>query len=259
MKKTAGSSCFPPFFHPSSLSPKPLNKANFLGSKSRLSFRTAYLRGSVGTFRETHMSDISLTLGKKYIDLNEKLVATVAKSGWKFDSILCPLSRALRRGDFSRVYDMPLAVADELLPRSRGTVQSDLDISDCITRLRTQGPRPLLHDMVDLVRPICEVIEHLKQALPGSPRSALPAPLEQGPLRPRPDRHARTPREILLQPFEWAKLHPAEAKGSRQRRLRTGRGVTFESFSLSQTRLALSYTHQSAKPFSELSRKRLLN
>ena len=33
------------------------------------------------------MSDISYTW-EEYIDLNEKLVAMVAKSGWQFDSIL---------------------------------------------------------------------------------------------------------------------------------------------------------------------------
>ena len=56
------------------------------------------------------MSDISYTW-EEYIDLNEKLVAMVAKSGWQFDSILCLSRGGMRPGDFfSRVYDMPLAV-----------------------------------------------------------------------------------------------------------------------------------------------------
>ena len=55
------------------------------------------------------MSDISYTW-EDYIDLNEKLVALVAKSGWHFDSILCLARGGMRPGDFfSRVYDMPLA------------------------------------------------------------------------------------------------------------------------------------------------------
>lgn len=42
-----------------------------------------------------------------YIRLNEKLVATVAKSGWEFDNILCLSRGGMRPGDFfSRVYDM---------------------------------------------------------------------------------------------------------------------------------------------------------
>lgn len=54
------------------------------------------------------MSDISYTW-EEYIDLNEKLVAMVAKSGWQFDSILCLSRGGMRPGDFfSRVYDMPL-------------------------------------------------------------------------------------------------------------------------------------------------------
>ena len=46
-----------------------------------------------------------------YIDLNERLVHAVAKSGWQFDSILCLSRGGMRPGDFfSRVYDMPLAI-----------------------------------------------------------------------------------------------------------------------------------------------------
>ena len=43
------------------------------------------------------MSDISYTW-EEYIDLNEKLVAMVAKSGWQFDSILCLSRGGMRPG-----------------------------------------------------------------------------------------------------------------------------------------------------------------
>ena len=71
------------------------------------------------------MSDISYTW-EEYIDLNEKLVAMVAKSGWQFDSILCLSRGGMRPGDFfSRVYDMPLAVlATSSYREAKGTVQS---------------------------------------------------------------------------------------------------------------------------------------
>ena len=100
------------------------------------------------------MSDISYTW-EEYIDLNEKLVAMVAKSGWQFDSILCLSRGGMRPGDFfSRVYDMPLAVlATSSYREAKGTVQSDLDISDCITG--------------ESGKTIREVIEHLKKRYPG--------------------------------------------------------------------------------------------
>ena len=63
-----------------------------------------------------------------YIRLNEKLVATVAKSGWEFDNILCLSRGGMRPGDFfSRVYDMPLAILSTSSSReAKGTVQSTL-------------------------------------------------------------------------------------------------------------------------------------
>ena len=115
------------------------------------------------------MSDISYTWDE-YIDLNEKLVAMVAKSGWQFDSILCLSRGGMRPGDFfSRVYDMPLAVlATSSYREAKGTVQSDLDISDCITGVSELKGRVLLvDDMVDSGKTIREVIEHLKKRYPG--------------------------------------------------------------------------------------------
>lgn len=115
------------------------------------------------------MSDISYTW-EEYIDLNEKLVAMVAKSGWQFDSILCLSRGGMRPGDFfSRVYDMPLAVlATSSYREAKGTVQSDLDISDCITGVSELKGRVLLvDDMVDSGKTIREVIEHLKKRYPG--------------------------------------------------------------------------------------------
>ena len=87
-----------------------------------------------------------------YIDLNERLVYAVAKSGWQFDTILCLSRGGMRPGDFfSRVYDMPLAIlATSSYREAKGTVQSDLDIADCITGVTDlKGKVLLVDDMVD--------------------------------------------------------------------------------------------------------------
>ncbi len=105
----------------------------------------------------------------EYIRLNEKLVATVAKSGWEFDSILCLSRGGMRPGDFfSRVYDMPLAILSTSSYReAKGTVQSELDIAETITGVsRLEGRVLLVDDMVDSGKTIKEVIEVLKQRYP---------------------------------------------------------------------------------------------
>lgn len=104
-----------------------------------------------------------------YIRLNEKLVATVAKSGWEFDNILCLSRGGMRPGDFfSRVYDMPLAILSTSSYREvKGTVQSTLDIAECVTGVsRLEGRVLLVDDMVDSGKTIKEVIEVLKQRYP---------------------------------------------------------------------------------------------
>ena len=104
-----------------------------------------------------------------YIRLNEKLVATVAKSGWEFDNILCLSRGGMRPGDFfSRVYDMPLAILSTRSYReAKGTVQSTLDIAECVTGVsRLEGRVLLVDDMVDSGKTIKEVIEVLKQRYP---------------------------------------------------------------------------------------------
>ena len=104
-----------------------------------------------------------------YIRLNEKLVATVAKSGWEFDNILCLSRGGMRPGDFfSRVYDMPLAILSTSSYReAKGTVQSTLDIAECVTGVsRLEGRVLLVDDMVDSGKTIKEVIEVLKQRYP---------------------------------------------------------------------------------------------
>ncbi len=114
------------------------------------------------------MSDIAYTWDE-YIDLNEKLVALVAESGWPFESLLCLSRGGMRPGDFfSRVYDMPLAIlATSSYREERGTVQSELDISECITGMRELRGRVLLvDDMVDSGKTIREVIAHLKRRFP---------------------------------------------------------------------------------------------
>ena len=104
-----------------------------------------------------------------YIRLNERLVAAVAKDGWTFDSILCLSRGGMRPGDFfSRVYDMPLAIlATSSYREMKGTVQSELDISDCITGVSELTGRVLLvDDMVDSGKTIREVIAHIKSRYP---------------------------------------------------------------------------------------------
>ncbi len=104
-----------------------------------------------------------------YIRLNEKLVYQVAKSGWQFDSLLCLSRGGMRPGDFfSRVYGKPLAIlATSSYREAKGTVQSDLDISDCITGVSELTGRVLLvDDMVDSGKTIKEVVAHLKKRYP---------------------------------------------------------------------------------------------
>ena len=124
-----------------------------------------------------------------YIDLNERLVAKVAESGWQFDSILCLSRGGMRPGDFfSRVYDMPLAIlATSSYREKAGTVQSDLDIAECITGVsELSGKVLLVDDMVDSGKTIREVVRHpLEGTLSrhhGNPRRGS---LVQGPLGPR--------------------------------------------------------------------------
>ena len=104
-----------------------------------------------------------------YIDLNERLVVKVAESGWQFDSILCLSRGGMRPGDFfSRVYDMPLAIlATSSYREKAGTVQSDLDIAECITGVsELSGKVLLVDDMVDSGKTIREVVRHLKERYP---------------------------------------------------------------------------------------------
>ena len=183
------------------------------------------------------MSDISYTW-EEYIDLNEKLVAMVAKSGWQFDSILCLSRGGMRPGDFfSRVYDMPLAVlATSSYREAKGTVQSDLDISDCITGVSELKGRVLLvDDMVDSGKTIREVIEHLKKRYPASPRSASPSSGTRPTPSSSPTGTSNTSRTIPGSTSRSnattprpGQAHRARTKQrSRQEGLRTGRGVTF--------------------------------
>ena len=75
----------------------------------------------------------------------------------------------MRPGDFfSRVYDMPLAIlATSSYREAKGTVQSDLDIADCITGVSDlKGKVLLVDDMVDSGKTIREVIAHLKTRYP---------------------------------------------------------------------------------------------
>lgn len=114
------------------------------------------------------MSDITYTWDQ-YIELNEKLVYEVAKSGWQFDTILCLSRGGMRPGDFfSRVYGMPLAIlATSSYREAKGTVQGSLDISDCITGVsELKGKVLLVDDMVDSGKTIREVVAHLKACYP---------------------------------------------------------------------------------------------
>ncbi len=111
------------------------------------------------------MSDITYSWDD-YIDLSERLVCKVAKSGWAFDSLLCLSRGGMRPGDFfSRVYNMPLAIlATSSYREAKGTVQSELDIADCITGVSDLKGRVLLvDDMVDSGKTIREVISCLKK------------------------------------------------------------------------------------------------
>ena len=113
------------------------------------------------------MSDITYSWNE-YIRLNEELVYKVAKSGWQFDCLIC-LSRAhASRRFFSRIYGKPLAVlATSSYREAKGTVQSNLDIADCMTGLaELKGKVLLVDDMVDSGKTIQEVVAHLKKRYP---------------------------------------------------------------------------------------------
>ena len=97
------------------------------------------------------MSDITYSWNE-YIRLNEELVYKVAKSGWQFDCLICLSRGGMRPGDFfSRIYGKPLAVlATSSYREAKGTVQSNLDIADCMTGLaELKGKVLLVDDMVD--------------------------------------------------------------------------------------------------------------
>lgn len=105
----------------------------------------------------------------QYICLCERLVAEVAKSNYSFDSLLCLSRGGMRPGDFfSRVYDMPLAImATSSYREAKGTVQSDLDIAECITGVsQLRGRVLLVDDMVDSGKTIQEVVAVLKARYP---------------------------------------------------------------------------------------------
>ena len=97
------------------------------------------------------MSDITYSWNE-YIRLNEELVYKVAKSGWQFDCLICLSRGGMRPGDFfSRIYGKPLAVlATSSYREAKGTVQSNLDIAECMTGLaELKGKVLLVDDMVD--------------------------------------------------------------------------------------------------------------
>lgn len=114
------------------------------------------------------MPDLNVSW-KEYIELNEQLIAMVAKSEWSFDCLLCLSRGGMRPGDFfSRVYDKPLGVlATSSYRENAGKTQGQLDISKNITGLSTlKGKVLLVDDMVDSGVTIKAVIEHLKVQFP---------------------------------------------------------------------------------------------
>ena len=92
------------------------------------------------------MSDITYSWNE-YIRLNEELVYKVAKSGWQFDCLICLSRGGMRPGDFfSRIYGKPLAVlATSSYREAKGTVQSNLDIAECMTGLAELKGKVLAH------------------------------------------------------------------------------------------------------------------
>ncbi|MCF0253195.1 MAG: phosphoribosyltransferase [Duodenibacillus sp.] len=106
---------------------------------------------------------------EQYRDLCERLVARVAKSGWKFDTLLCLARGGTRPGDiFSRVYGKRLGVLSTSSYReAAGTVQGDLHISRFITGVDTLKGRVLLvDDLCDSGKTIARVVEHIKANFP---------------------------------------------------------------------------------------------
>ena len=97
-----------------------------------------------------------------YIELCERLVARVAKSGWQFDSLLCLARGGMRPGDFfSRIYGKPLAIMTTSSYReAAGTVQGDLDIAKYITGVtELKGKLLLVDDLCDSGETIRRVVQ----------------------------------------------------------------------------------------------------
>lgn len=104
-----------------------------------------------------------------YIELCERLVARVAKSGWQFDSLLCLARGGMRPGDFfSRIYGKPLAIMTTSSYReAAGTVQGDLDIAKYITGVtELKGKLLLVDDLCDSGETIRRVVQHLRKCYP---------------------------------------------------------------------------------------------
>lgn len=106
---------------------------------------------------------------EEYINLCERLVARVIKSGWKYDSLICLARGGMRPGDFfSRVSGKPLSVLSTSSYReAAGTVQGDLDIASHITGVSAiHGKLLLVDDLADSGKTIAKVVEHLKTRFP---------------------------------------------------------------------------------------------
>lgn len=108
--------------------------------------------------------------GEQYHQLIEELAVKVAKSGWKFDQILCLARGGVRPGDImSRIFDIPLSIMSTSSYRENaGKVQGQLTIGNGIaaTTPGLAGNILLVDDLLDSGVTMQKVLVYLKDNYP---------------------------------------------------------------------------------------------
>lgn len=107
---------------------------------------------------------------EQYHQLIEELAVKVAKSGWKFDQILCLARGGVRPGDvMSRIFDIPLSIMSTSSYRENaGRVQGKLTIGNGIaaTKPGLAGNILLVDDLLDSGVTMQKVLTYLKETYP---------------------------------------------------------------------------------------------
>lgn len=107
---------------------------------------------------------------EQYHHLIEEVAVKVAKSGWKFDQILCLARGGVRPGDImSRIFDIPLSIMTTSSYREdAGKTQGKLTIGNGIagTKPGLAGNVLLVDDLLDSGVTMQKVLAYLKETYP---------------------------------------------------------------------------------------------